>query len=442
MAAETNDININGEGDVNKIEIRAENQQAEKILNVGVIQGGVTFNTTTIEKKEIKPANKFLCKNLIEAIKDYSPNAKKFLDKTIDMLDDSEKETWETQDNYLRKAKDIITSSFASVLGQFLSNLIACEKQQDYFDLSLSVTKRTLQLLCYSFISSYWDQATEKKIEFAPEQEKQLRKFFGVGVEPNISFYADLLKTLITIFQQQQLNYPIPEIKTITENLNGENVFFNACKTLDGFRQQFGKDQSLPAIDDIEKTITSFLVSIKFMAAYKMVSVKNIGYESPRNYDAQYVHAYTVLGVNNIKNSNGEKYQLYDKPISTDSVLLYKERYVEGLNLFPFVIDVNALKNEGLTKICFYACSDDKTLTYLDTYKPFYQDINDSDEIIEFNKEMEDIEKDITEINKSTERDISELKADNDKKYKILKMYEVYKTFQLAKQTFFGDDEE
>jgi hypothetical protein len=44
-----------------------------------------------------------------------------------------------------------------------------------------------------------------------------------------------------------------------------------------------------------------------------------------------------------------------DSPINTDAVFLYKDNYKQGLNLFPFIIDMNALSLTGGQKICFYA---------------------------------------------------------------------------------------
>lgn len=432
-----NDNNIQGEG--NKIDIHAENQQADKIINVGYVTGGIhsTTNYNTIERKEIKPANKYLCRNLIEAIQEYSPKVKNFLEMTID---DSERANWESQDSYLNKAKDLLISSYASVLGDFLRKLMGSDKQSDYFGLSQAITKRTLQLLCFSFVSSLWDQPKEKIQQITPEQLKQLKKLFYTGVEPNISYYADLFRTLVTIFGQLQLEYPFEEIKTMEDDLKGENAFLGICKSIDAFRVKFGENETMPSIDEIEKALTSFLVTLNFLAAYKMVSVKDIGYEAVRKNAIQFVHTYSLLGVNKTMEGDGQKYSYQDTGKNTDAVLLIRDKYPEGLNLFPFIIDINALRDQRLVKICFYAWNDenDKTLVYYDLNKIPFEDNDDSDVIIEKNKELEDIENDLIAICKSSDRDITGLKANDGEKYKKMKLFEVYNTFQDAKETFFG----
>jgi len=438
MSAEPIDNNIIQYGEGNEVDMHVENQQAKTIINANKVDGGININNyNTIERNEIKPANKYLCRNLIEAIQDYSPKVKNFLEMTID---DSERANWETQDSYLNKAKDLLISSYASVLGDFLRKLMGSDRQRDYFGLSQAITKRTLQLLCFSFVSSLWDQPKDKIQQINPEQLKLLKKLFFTGVEPNISYYADLFRTLVIMFGQLQLEYPFEEIKTMEDDFNGENEFLGICKTIDAFRIKFGEDASLPSIDDIEKALTSFLVKLNFLAGYKMVSVKAIGYEAVRKNVTQFLHTYSLLGVNKTMEGDGQRYSYQDSGKNTDAVLLIRNKYPEGLSLFPFIIDINALRDQRLVKICFYAWNDDndKTLVYYDLNKIPFDDNDDSDVIIEKNKELEEIENDLIAIYKSTDRDITGWKANDGEKYKKMKLYEVFNTFKIAKETFFG----
>jgi hypothetical protein len=176
-----------------------------------------------------------------------------------------------------------------------------------------------------------------------------------------------------------------------------------------------------------------------------MVSVKGIGYDSVRNNAAKFLHIYTPLGenisVNRTSKADRQIYSYQDTAANTDAVLLIKDTYPEGLSLFPFIIDINALKDENLVKICFYAWNDenDKTLVYYDLNKSIFdENMNDMDEIIKKNEELEDIEKKITEIIKSQSKDITSFKENGGDKYKKMKLYEVYNTFINAKETFFG----
>jgi hypothetical protein len=187
---------------------------------------------------------------------------------------------------------------------------------------------------------------------------------------------------------------------------------------------------------EAENELTIFLSTLSFLANYKMVSVKQITYNNIRNENVRYLHSYTFLGVDNDDKLFSTKFKYDAKPISNDAVLIYKDRYQDGLNLFPFIIDVNALTNELEVKICFYTCCEErkKKLTYFDINK-ITSDKNDdfknlgdpSQVVIQFN---EDIERD---LESNADHDITGLMKDIEK-YKNLQLNVVYKIFQNAQK--------
>jgi hypothetical protein len=91
-----------------------------------------------------------------------------------------------------------------------------------------------------------------------------------------------------------------------------------------------------------------------------MVSIRNIDYFEMRDNPPRFLHNYTALGFDNRSNVNLQRVNYVTSPINTDAILLFKENYVAGINLFPFIIDMNALSVEGGTKICFYTARDDR----------------------------------------------------------------------------------
>jgi hypothetical protein len=171
---------------------------------------------------------------------------------------------------------------------------------------------------------------------------------------------------------------------------------------------------------------------------YKMVSVKDISYEGIRNKGAQYLHSYTSLGGDGKDYSS--KYKYDSQPISSDSVLLFKNKYQEGLNLFPFIIDINALTGQSQARICFYTLfnEDDKKLTYAD-FNVVSTDKNDdtndgrntSQVILVFNEEVE------YALKANSENDITKIREDS-KQYNNLQLNMVYKIFQNAKTEIFN----
>ncbi|MEO6233303.1 MAG: hypothetical protein ABJB11_04860 [Ferruginibacter sp.] len=415
--------------------LNAENfKSGDKIYNIGSITNA-TFSAE-IGKKTF---NMLLCRKLTEAIQDYSADAKSFLAA----IKDSDKGNWETQSRYTRKANAYIISSYVGVLGILLRKLIASGQdasssgnQKDYLEVCIATTKRTLQLLCFAFISRLWDLSTDKPQALGNDQLNALDNFFNSPVELNITDYVTLFKTMVSFFKEQQLDYPFSEIKEMEAALNDGSTFLTNCKNLQAISDKLDAGQyTLSTAFEAETELTEFLVTLKFLANYKMISVKDIAYEEIRSNTAQYLHAYTFLGVDNDSNMYSQKFKYDNNPISTDSILLFKDKYQDGLNLFPFIIDINALTNELEVKICFYTYYEEnkKRLAYSDINK-ISSDKNDNENNIQDPSEVaitynEEIEND---IKASVDRDITRFKSDV-KRFHDMQLNVVYKTFQLAK---------
>ena len=112
--------------------------------------------------------------------------------------------------------------------------------------------------------------------------------------------------------------------------------------------------QRLPDCFLAERQLTKVLEKFSFLASYRMVSIKDVKYEEDRRKKRNYWHRYAALGIDSKFNINSERVNYTVDTVSTDAILLYKDRYQESVNLFPFIIDINALTFENGSKICFY----------------------------------------------------------------------------------------
>jgi hypothetical protein len=144
-------------------------------------------------------------------------------------------------------------------------------------------------------------------------------------------------------------------------HLRDSSNFLAACFQLSGISERLEKAPgTVSDCSDAERHLTTVLETLSFLVHYKMVSIKSIGYFETRNAKPYYLYNYTALGIDVKSNVNQERVSYAEVPITTDAVLLYKASYQQNVNLFPFIIDVNALAFEGGAKICFYACHSDK----------------------------------------------------------------------------------
>ncbi|MGB0523344.1 MAG: hypothetical protein ACPGJS_10320 [Flammeovirgaceae bacterium] len=303
--------------------------------------------------------NELLTKQLIIALQSYSKPAKRFL-ATASEVDAN----WQKQPQISAAAKKIIAYSFVGVLGIQLKKLMAIgneahsiTKMKKYVYRCMLTAKQGVQLLCFTFISKLWDYQKEQKQPFTPEQHKSLHNFFHTNFELDLLNYLKLLRDLVQIFETQQLPFPMPsEKEAIKTCLSPNSRFIQSCQTLQELQSVLSTaNLSIQTCIKAEQELSNAMEELTFLAAYKMVSIKDIAYDEMRNRPPRYLHQYTALGVDSKSVENAQRVNYVDHPISTDAILLFKEKYHESVNLFPFVIDYHALTDNGLTKVCFFS---------------------------------------------------------------------------------------
>jgi hypothetical protein len=395
------------------------------------IVSGMAFQTQQPLGKE--PAkntfNEWLTKSLVEAIRPYSKKANDFLTTNSD---------WETNADLIPTVKRIIISGYVGVLGIQLRKLMSIgeedfseSKMKRYLENSLLTAKRALQLICYALLSKLWDHQLNNNGKLSQIQTNALVKFFKNAAEESITGFADLLKTLIEAFSENNLDLPIPQLKELQPNLQAGSSFRDACTNLQAVIELLNKSSyTSDHCTEAEKNLTVVLENLNFLAEYKMISIKDIGYSRQRNDKEElYLHNYTILEGDSQANNNQGKVRKENSPVISYAVLLFKENYRQNINMVPFIIDYNGLALTGGSKICFYSfCNtyDDLNLNY-----SFIED-NSKVTIKKSRNPMPD-EKDITAINKWLA---------NPENRKDMNFDNVFNLFNEAKKTLAGLEEE
>lgn len=360
-----------GYTNIDSLKYQFRNQLDKFLLSYITAQPEPDENNNFINPREpVKNVfNEILTRRLAEAIQVYSPRARKFLENATRMASD-----WEKQTRFSDPAKEIIAFSFVGVLGIQLRKLMAIgkedmseNKQRKYLENCQLTSKRALQLLCFALISKLWDYKKDKNYMLSSAQTVTCKNFFNDEFELDINGFINLLKTLIDVFTDNNLDFPISELNEFKISLQADSDFMKACASLQAINGLLDKSSyTLNDCNEAENRLSTVLETLKFLANYKMVSIKSIGYFEMRNSKPHYLYNYTALGIDSKSNVNQERVNYAEAPINTDAVLLYKGSYQQNLNLFPFIIDVNALAFEGGAKICFYASNDnaDGSLNY------------------------------------------------------------------------------
>lgn len=323
---------------------------------------------TALEETVKNPFNEELTKKLIQAIKPYNRKANDFLATNSD---------WEANTGLVQTAKRIIISGYVGPVGMQLRKLMSIgeegfskSKLKRYLENCQFTAKRALQLIAYALISSLWDSKLEAKVKLSQIQTDTLVKFFKNAAEEDIVGFVDLIKDLVTAYEEHTLALPIPEISNFLPCLIDGHVFREACTNLKAITELLNNSSfNVNNCTEAEKDLGLVLENLNFLAAYRMISIKGIRYNQRRNdSEGQYLHNYTLLEGDSQTNNNSQgKVRKETSPVVSYAVLLFKGNYRQNINLVPFIIDYNGLALTGGSKICFYShCNtyDDLNLNY------------------------------------------------------------------------------
>jgi hypothetical protein len=333
-------------------------QMADKIYNLGEL-GKADLGVK-------KTFNVLITKKLIQALADNGlVPAQKFLDKTKSI------NGWENDSRFSDVAKNLITFAFVGIVGIQLRKIMAIgkepfseQKQQTYIQSCYVIAQKSVQLLNFTLISTFWDVQKTNNYELNEEETRELTLFFEDSIERNLTAYANLLDLLIKLFERHQIPLPLEELK----DLKLER-FKKTCNRLQKLHNLLEKSQhSLMTCFEIEGQLSQLLTHLVLLINYEMLSVKSIIYDEKRSSSPQYIHSYIELGIDQKFNENTEKLNILGTPVVTDAVLIHGKRdnYEKNINLSPFVIDYNTQIFENGSKICFFSSKhiSDTSLNY------------------------------------------------------------------------------
>lgn len=329
-------------------------QHADKIYNIQHIDEA-NFGFLTGKRA----FNEELTSRLLNAMQAHTPAAGRFMAKV------NNRPAWERNPKISDKAKEIIIYSFVGPIGIQLSKLFAIgkaplseAKQKDYLSKCLHIVEYTLDLLCFALLSRLWDRQTQEPTDLPQPlyQAIQHRLDYDETTEFNLRHQLDLLCALYRYYLNDEPELPLPELQALDERLQARSELYTSIAELQKLADALHQEQySLLDCHAAEQQLANFLSAFAFLCAYKMASIHEIGYRKVRNSDPRFIHRYTALGIDSKAQKDAEQLRYVPDTSYTDAVMLFKgDHYREGINLFPFVIDYNALSFEHGAMISFF----------------------------------------------------------------------------------------
>ncbi len=325
-----------------------------KVYNIGHINEanfGVVISN--------KIFNGVLTKKLISLFR-QNTKAQLFLNN----LPEEDKDDWEGKRQPLKEAQSIIEEGFIWVIGWQLRRLFSIgndkekkmeTKIDEYINHCFSTYRTTFQLTNYLFISKLWDEKTRN--HNIDTDKVALKNFFCCNRPLKLSELRMLFQVLLEIYRDNKLAYPVDEdeLGDVNEFLQPDSNFNKACCELENLEDMDMGNEAygLGHCHTAEMSLTTILAAFKFFTSYQLVTLKRIEYEAARNSAGRYIKDLNILEKKGDKNLL--RYLKYDNmPTQTYSVFFRNQN--KSINLFPFLLDHNALTNELDSQIFLYEC--------------------------------------------------------------------------------------
>ncbi len=330
-----------------------------KVYNIGHINeanfGMITSN---------KVFNCILTKELILLLKEHK-KAESFLNS----LCAEDKDDWEVKRQPLKEAQGILEESFVWVIGWQLRRLFSIGNDKDkkmetkiseYINHCFSTYRIALQLINYLFISKLWDEKNRNRN--IDTDKASLKNFFCCNRPLKLAELRRLLQALLEIYRDNELEYPVEKeyLGDISEYIEPGSKFNTACSELEKLENMDMGNETygLGHCHTAEMSLTAILSGFKFFTCYQLVTLKRIEYESARNSAARYIKDLNILEKKEAQNLL--RYLKYDNtPTQTYSVFFRNKN--KSINLFPFLLDYNALTNENDSQIFLYECMENES---------------------------------------------------------------------------------
>lgn len=277
--------------------------------------------------------------NLIRSLFDEMVKHKPSLQKHMIVDEDDE----DDEIDY-RILGDLIIKNFPWPIGVELRRLFSGSMRQLdrlRLDQIFKTIERTMQFVSFVMVSQLWKEKVKGKINLPGSLTNDFASRFEVLSMGN---YSWLIRTIGKIFESEQVELFLPEMGE-----NFDKKFYAALDFWVPERNEIGHYQINLTQEEIERRSVEYeeklsfiLQKIAFLAKYKLISVKEIKVNKPRNGEAVFHHVIDLL---NSSDSDFKAKEIDENKYSESrSVLLMKniKSIEEYLNLSPLIIDTNS----------------------------------------------------------------------------------------------------
>jgi hypothetical protein len=278
--------------------------------------------------------NEMLIQKVFQEMLKCKPSLQKVL-----IADEEEEENLDP-----RMLGDIVIKNFPWPIGIELRRLFSASMRQPdrmRLDQIFKTIERTMQFIGFVMICQIWKDKKEGKLEIS---ENVAKDFQGRMLVLSMGNYTWLIRAIGNMMKEKSAPWFLEDMSE-----NFDKQFFAALDFWVPERNEVGHYQINLTQEEIERRcveyeekLTFILQRISFLCKYRLVSVREIKVNHPKNQPAKFNHIVDIL---NSSDSDFTAKELEEEKFAeSHSVLLMKslKNMDEYLNLSPLIIDTNS----------------------------------------------------------------------------------------------------
>jgi hypothetical protein len=331
-----------------------------------------SFNYFT---KKIK-VNRILIPNLLDAIKNTCIQWSQWDDERIYERIKNDKD-WINNKDKFDDCRNFIRKNFLGIITPYINSLFAIEENKvkqtepeqmkGYIDVCRTIIKTVIDLS----VNILFTYLLEKNINIKNEDKPIIENYFkpeSKSSEKQIVFAYRLMNNMFSLPEKNDSNL-LKELLNLKDYFSENNIFPVLWEEIDKLHEY--SDYNWYDNYRAEKILTEFLGYFAFLSNYNLISIHGIEYHNIKKCEPKYIQYYSLTDFSQTDKVN---HKATDGATFTHAVFLQNRTdEKQRLNLFPFVIDRNALKNkkttdEKKTAIGFFEYYNSSKNTSYDSY--------------------------------------------------------------------------
>jgi len=325
-------------------------QSADTIYNIG------TINNASFDMIQGRKVFNFeLIKTIIDTLSLHSKDINTFRKAAL-----SHSPAWERVDQVRRVALGHIENSFIGLIRIQLRKLFAIGlepmsevKLEKYIGQCHQLTNAVIRLFNFILIKTLCDPSLKLSKKLTLSEKQTIDSFYNTFFERSAAENYDTLKGLIAICKSYKIIPVMDELMDFVDpDIDLTIGELDKLKLRDTNPIGNSALYSFTDCSFAEECVMNFFKKLGFLINYKMVVINGVAYEEAYQQKQFYVHKYSLLETDSSPKTNKISYEA--DPIPSNAVMIYKGDYRRGINLFPFIIDLNSITEEGYPKLYIF----------------------------------------------------------------------------------------